>query len=121
MMVSGLEYLDQPKEMAAVATLFSGGLGLGDHCGYYTAGLMLIGLAFAGIADRSLAPRLRKAFTEEWKVDRPLLCREIKAAGAPPANCGEIGLKVAEMLGKLLERAAADPRRARFAVKASGA
>ena len=117
MMVSGLEYLDEPAELESVAMLFSGGMGLGGHCGFLTAGLMLLGLAAAGSPNgKAAASEARKEFTDAWKKRWPFLCKEIKTA--PPEkkmpNCGVIGVEAGSILGPLLEPLAKDPQRARF-------
>ena len=119
-MVSGLEILEEPKELERVASLFSGGMGLGDHCGFFTAGLMVLGLAASGNPGGKVAAgKARKEFTEAWKKRWPLLCREIRKAAREekaPA-CGTIGTEAGSILGPLLKPLAADARRARFSVK----
>ena len=121
MLVSGLEYLDEPRELERLASLFNGGMGLGDHCGFFTASLMLIGLASAGIPDgRAIAAGFRKEFTDAWKARRPMLCREIKKKHAEEpgsGTCGDVGADAAAVLEKFLSRFAADTRRIRFARK----
>ncbi len=122
MLVSGLEYLDEPRELERIASPFGGGMGMGAHCGFYTAGLMVIGLASAGNPEgKASALKLRQAFTEEWKKKWPFLCKEIKegqSAGKIAGNCGTLGAESGAVLGGLLAPIAGDPRRARFARKA---
>ena len=119
-MVSGLEYLDEPRELEHVAALFCGGMELGDHCGFYTGGLIVIGLAAAGYPEgKNAARKARAAFTEAWKKKWPLICREIRA-GTPERkapSCAALGEEAGSLLGPLLEPLAADSRRARFARK----
>jgi len=121
MLASGLEVLDEPKELVAFAAMYGGGMALGDHCGFYTAGLMIIGLASAGVPDgRAAAVKARKEFTDEWKKRWPLRCREIKEAqGAKKiaGNCGTLGADAGAILGPLIAPLAANPGRARFALK----
>ena len=78
-MVSGLEYLDEPADLERIASPFCGGMGLGDHCGFYTGGLMVIGLAAAGYPEgKAAAAKARAEYTSAWKEKWPLLCREIR-------------------------------------------
>jgi len=121
MMVAGLEYLDEPPELRSVAALFNGGMGIGGPCGYFCAGLMLIGLATAGGADGSAAIKARQAYADAWKQKWPFTCPEIRAAQAAEeikASCGEIGTEAATLLAPILAPLAADPHRARFARRA---
>ncbi|MBP7936347.1 MAG: C_GCAxxG_C_C family protein [Phycisphaerae bacterium] len=118
MLAAGLEYLDEPPELVCVAALFGGGMGMGDHCGYYCGGLMTIGLTCAGRPDgRSVANPLRKAFTEEWKKKRPLRCREIGEArqgGKLAESCKDIGKDAGTMLATLIAPIVEHPKRIRF-------
>ena len=119
MLVSGLEYIKEPLELECFASLFSGGMGLGDHCGFFTAGLMVIGLACEGPAGRAEAVKIRKAFTDAWKGQWPLLCREIKKSQGEekaPA-CGALGAEAARILDRLLAPLVKAGRRPRFARK----
>lgn len=119
MLSAGLEYLDEPGELVRMATPFGGGMHMGDHCGFYCAGLMTIGLACAGRPDgKKLADKLSNAFTQTWKEHRSLLCREIKKAqkaGTLKADCKEIGRDAGKALDQLLRPIAGCPKRARFA------
>jgi hypothetical protein len=125
MLVSGLEYLKEPVELECFAALFSGGMALGDHCGFFTAGLMTIGLACEGTGGRSEAGKMRKTFTDTWKSQWPLLCKEIKKAqGAKEAeggkkvpNCGVLGTEAAKILEPLLAGVMKAGRKTRFALK----
>ena len=96
-------------------------MGLGDHCGFFTAGLMLVGLATAGVPDgRSIASTFRKEYVETWKARRPLLCREIKKKQSEEPgseNCVTVGTDAAAVIEKYLAPLAANPRRFRFARK----
>ncbi|MBP7933327.1 MAG: C-GCAxxG-C-C family protein [Phycisphaerae bacterium] len=119
MLAATLQYLDQPRELVSVASLFGGGMGMGDHCGYFCGGLMALGLACAGRPDgRAAAHPLRKAFTEEWNKKRPLRCREIKEAqlaGKLAGDCADIGRDAGATLAKLIDPIIDHPKRARFA------
>ncbi|HOW71790.1 MAG TPA: C-GCAxxG-C-C family protein [Phycisphaerae bacterium] len=119
MLAAALEYLDQPRELVSVASLFGGGMGMGDHCGYFCGGLMTLGLACAGRPDgKVVASSLRKTFIEEWKKTRPLRCREIKeahVAGKLAGNCADIGKDAGATLAKLIAPIIDHPKRVRFA------
>jgi len=118
MFYSGLEYLDEPRELERMATPFGGGMHMGDHCGFYCAGLMLIGLASSGLEDgKKSAGQAQKSFTETWKKSWPLLCREIREGQRSKkieAGCKELGKAAGKELGKLLAPFVANPQRARF-------
>jgi hypothetical protein len=122
MMCSGLEYLDEPRELERLATPFGGGMHMGDHCGFYCAGLMLIGLACAGLPDgKKASASLQRSFTAEWKKSWPLLCREIRAAqkaGKIKGGCASVGKGAGKTLGGLLRPSIGNPQRARFKLKA---
>jgi len=122
MLAAGLESLDEPPEMASVAALFGGGMGMGDHCGYYCGALMTLGLACAGHPDaRSTAASIRTAFTEAWKKKRPLRCREIKEAreaGKLTESCADIGKDAGTTLALLIAPLASHSKRTRFSKRA---
>jgi hypothetical protein len=121
MLYSGLEYLEEPRELERLATPFGGGMRMGDHCGFFCAGLMLVGLACAGLKDgKKVSAEIQKTFTEYWKKNWPLTCRDIKAAmkdGKIQGGCTAIGKSAGAELGKLLEPLVGDPSRIRFATK----
>lgn len=119
MLLSGLEYLEEPRELECLAALFSGGMGLGDHCGFFTAGLMVIGLASEGGGGRSEATKMRKIFIDSWKGRWPVLCSEIKKAQGEKklVNCGKLGSEAAGILEPLLAAAMKAGRKTRFALR----
>jgi hypothetical protein len=121
MMYSGLEYLGEPRELERLATPFGGGMHMRDHCGFYCAGLILIGLACAGLPEgKKASVGLQRSFTAEWKKSWPLLCREIKSAqkaGKIQGGCAGVGKSAGKTLGGLLRPYVGNPRRARFMLK----
>lgn len=118
MLCAGLEYLGEPEELVRMATPFGGGMHMGDHCGFYCAGLVVIGLACAGRDDgKKLVNQLTGKYTEDWKKKRSLLCREIRK-GQPSGDhkgCAKVGRDAGEVLDKLLCEIADSSKRARFA------
>ena len=94
---------------------------MGDHCGFYCAGLMVIGLACAGLPKgKSVAGQMQKAFTDSWKKSWPLRCREIKKLQGEKQlkdSCADVGKTAGKELGKLLEPHIKNPKRTRFARK----
>ena len=114
MLCSGLQYLDEPGELEGIGTPFAGGMRMGAHCGLYTAGLMLIGLACTGLPDgKKLAVRLQKAFTDAWEKKFPLFCRQIGAVKVR-GGCRQIAETAGAELEELLRSLASDSRRTRF-------
>ena len=118
MFYSGLEYLDEPRELERMATPFGVGMHMGDHCGFYCAGLMLIGLASSGLPEGKKSVRqAQTSFTEAWKKSWPLLCREIREAQRSKKielGCKDLGKAAGKELGKLLGPLVVNPQRARF-------
>jgi hypothetical protein len=116
-LVAALEYLGEPRELERMATPFAGGMRMGDHCGFFTGGLMAIGLACAGLPDgKETAVRLQREFTEDWKRSFPLLCRDMKTSRTP-GGCRDIGRAAGKKLEKYLASLARDPRRVRFGLR----
>ena len=120
-MYSGLEYLDEPRELERLATPFGGGMRMGAHCGFYCAGLILAGLACAGLPDgKKRAGKIQDSFTEAWKKSWPLECRDIRASrkdGKLKGGCRDLGKDAGNKLGKLLQPLVRETRRARFQKK----
>jgi len=80
-----------------------------DLCGFYTGGVMAIGL-FSGRVkadDREESrkcSRLTREYTAWWRENFPLHCRDIRIEGTTGEVCVNIGDKASEFMQKMFER-----------------
>jgi len=104
-----VKYLKKSEELVSIATGFGGGIGMKDLCGFFTGGVMAIGLFSGRIKAedrdaRSKCSKLTREFTAWWKENFPLHCSEIRTEGTTGETCDNVGDKASEFLQKLLER-----------------
>ncbi len=109
--LSILKYFDKPEELVCIATGFGGGIKMKDLCGYYTGGVMGIGL----YCDRekgddketgAKCSKLVKEYTKWWQSHYPLHCRNIKPEGTSGDICKEVGNEAVYYLDALFKRKA---------------
>lgn len=105
LLLSAAKYLDEPQEIVKVATGFGEGLQQKDLCGFLTGGVMAIGL-YAGTArgdDKAARERchdLTKEYTEWWKSNFPLHCKDM----SQPCDFKGMGQAASDFLQTLFER-----------------
>jgi len=104
-----VKYLKKPEELVSISTGFGGGVRMKDLCGFYTGGVMGIGL-FCGrvkVKDREESKKCSKLtieYTKWWKGNFPLHCRNIRAEGTTRRICEDVGKKASEFIQRLFER-----------------
>jgi len=104
-----VKYLKKPEELVSISTGFGGGVGMKDLCGYYTGGVMGIGL-FCGrvkVEDRKArnkCSRLTREYTKWWKENFLLHCRDIRTEGTTGKVCDNVREKASEFIQRLFER-----------------
>ena len=80
-----------------------------DFCGYYTGGVMGIGL-FCGRVKaedrktRNKCSRLTREYTKWWRENFLLQCRDIRTEGTTGKVCDNVGEKASEFIQRLFER-----------------
>jgi len=107
-LMTGLNYLEKPRELVWIACGFGGGILHRDLCGFLTAGVMVLGLA-AGEKDgdrRNLkkwcAGRVRD-FWAWWQEQAPLRCSRIRSRTSSPQICRNLGLLSVARIQFLIE------------------
>ena len=106
--LSILKYFDKPDELVCIASGFGGGIKMKDLCGYYTGGVMGIGL-YCGREkgdDKETGvkcSKLVKEYTKWWESHYPLHCRNIKPKGASGDICKEVGNEAVYYLDALFK------------------
>ena len=109
MFLSSLKYLNKPEELVSIATGFGGGVKMKDLCGFYTGGVMGIGLFCGRVKpedkeNSAKCSKLTIEYTKWWRENFPLHCRDIKPKDATRAVCNDVGVKAAGFLQKLFEK-----------------
>jgi len=106
-LVVGLRYLGEPEERLSAAAVFSGGLGKGDLCGYFSGSMMAIGIAARKLyKDReemhAFARQQASAFWEWWESRGPVHCRDLRKRYEGTEEFVRMGQRVVVKLEELI-------------------
>lgn len=108
-----LKFLKKPRKLFWAASGFGGGIGHKDLCGFFTGGVMAIGLSVGDLkVSRDEAKKIwTKKVDEYWKwwaSLAPYRCSGIKTEGRTSEVCKRVGRLAAARIEGLIESLSSD-------------